>query len=134
MSKPKSKRMILIGEKFEECSWCLHNDGLCDERHIDTCDFRKLKYEKKDILFRLEKEGLRISTLKKKIADGDVDSAKELVDVLKGVSIMMKRLEIDFKVKRDVAMKAAGMSDVSFFERLKLIAKIQSLQSERGKD
>jgi hypothetical protein len=78
------------------CEWSKYNGG-CGE----PCDFKSLPYEKDAILERIRKESDWLTTKKQSISlSSDVEVAEklflEIADKLKGIQIMVLRLQIDF--------------------------------------
>lgn len=119
--------------KKERCPWCVHNEFRCGEEEEKTCDFKTLKFDRESILRRMESEHEKIEEMKKRVEKGDTSAVNDLVDKSAGFSIMMRRLEVDFGVKREDIMRRFGMKDLTFTEKVRLVTKLAQMKEQRRK-
>lgn len=123
------------------CPWCKYNNHGCDE---SDCDFKTLPYEKDAILDRLTIERKKIDGVRKKFSEF---KGKELtddlnrdlawmLDVMKGMQIMVDRLVADFGMKNEEIQGLVGFNEskMSFVEKAKLMMKLRKMKElRRGK-
>jgi hypothetical protein len=118
-----------------ECEWCKYNKNGCGI--IEQCDFRTLPYERDVIVQRIGDELKAVDDFKQEMVGGEVSDHKIriVVDKLAGVEIMISRLVADFGMSREQVMDVVGFKPekISFFQRIKLLAKLNEMKANRGK-
>ena len=127
----------------DACPWCKYNPYGCIP---DDCDFKTLPYEKEAILKRLREEKKNIDKIRDKALDVDLKNAtpetmkdmQSMVDISKGMQIMVDRLVADFGMKNDEIYVAVGFdkSKMSWANKMKLTMKLMRMKEKRkgGKD
>jgi len=137
------KNELIKVDKEDTCSCCKYNPR-CNK---EDCDFKDLKYEKEEILLRLKKEKEHVDSLKEKVGDlnskgFDEDSVKNLMtilDIAKGMQIMIDRLCIDFgmtekEIKDIVDLNKKNENEkMSYIQRAKVALKMRKLLNARSK-
>ena len=122
----------------DACVWCKYNAHGCNTA---DCDFKTLAYEKKAILERLTIERVKVDGIREKflangkeLSDEMMIEVADMVDVMKGMQIMVDRLVTDFEMKNDEIYEEVGFtqSKLSFVAKAKLMLKLRQLKKKRG--
>ena len=99
----------------------------------ESCDFRMLKYEKEDILRRIQKEVSAIDDMKEKILrTGDVGLVVGMMDKAKGIDIMSQRLVADFGMTYGQIKETMPSRKFSLADKARLAMAIREWGRERG--
>jgi len=123
-----------------DCMWCKHNPHSSTCNLDSVCDFKTLAYEKDAIIVRLQEESEFIVGIKKSLANMSVDKLelyaetdlRDLLDKLKGVSIMSSVLQTEFGMSERELKQLIVVEKDSFMQKAKLASKLSILKKSRG--
>lgn len=121
------------------CPWCKHNPFGCEE--VD-CDFRTLPYEKEAIIGRLVEERKKIDAFKERMSGREMSQGemgkmlvevRDVVDVSRGMQVMVDRLVADFGMTEKEVHDAVGFDEgkMSMVQKAKLWMKLRELKKRR---
>lgn len=122
------------------CPWCKYNPYGCV---VEECDFKTLPYEKNAILKRLKKEKKKVDEMRAMIKDADIkklepevfEKVQDVLDLLKGMQIMVDRLVADFGMTTDEVYNVVGFGNdkMSWLDKAKIGIKLAKLRRMRKK-
>ena len=119
------------------CPWCKFNSYRCSEDESkSSCDFRNLPYEKDVILARLKLEACHVQSIKERILVGSEnigEATSTLVDLIKGMQIMVDRLVVDFRMSGEEVRKEVGFGKDTFIQKARIAFELGKLRKLRRK-
>jgi len=122
----------VTSKKKKHCGWCKYNDYRCTSNDVvATCDFRTLALNKEAVVTRIKEEKKFLDSLKANKTDEEV--AMRAVDILSGISIMVKYLEEEHNMNSEEIMKDIGVPEMSWAAKMKLVMKMKAMKKTRGK-